>query len=129
MVLPAGGPAVALGAHPAQRTLPLRLRQKIQALPRPGLTARPALDKPGEPCYRARPRGCIAQLVEQLTLNQRVQGSSPCAPTIDIPNVLHHLDENIPDHLEGHLGESDLGPFPFSSFAIALSANPASRCR
>ncbi len=25
--------------------------------------------------------GCIAQLVEQLTLNQRVQGSSPCAPT------------------------------------------------
>jgi hypothetical protein len=37
------------------------------------------------PC-RAKPRGgCdgrIAQLVEQLTLNQRVQGSSPCAPTI-----------------------------------------------
>jgi hypothetical protein len=37
---------------------------------------------------RAKPRGgCdgrIAQLVEQLTLNQRVQGSSPCAPTIDI---------------------------------------------
>ena len=30
------------------------------------------------------PRGLgrIAQLVEQLTLNQRVQGSSPCAPTI-----------------------------------------------
>ena len=27
--------------------------------------------------------GCIAQLVEQLTLNQRVQGSSPCAPTND----------------------------------------------
>ena len=26
-------------------------------------------------------RGRIAQLVEQLTLNQRVQGSSPCAPT------------------------------------------------
>ena len=25
--------------------------------------------------------GCIAQLVEQLTLNQWVQGSSPCAPT------------------------------------------------
>src|SRR5580693_7603323 len=36
--------------------------------------------------YRARlsglgPRGRIAQLVEQLTLNQRVQGSNPCAPT------------------------------------------------
>jgi hypothetical protein len=28
--------------------------------------------------------GRIAQLVEQLTLNQRVQGSSPCAPTIEI---------------------------------------------
>ena len=25
--------------------------------------------------------GCIAQLVEQLTLNQWVQGSSPCAST------------------------------------------------
>ena len=25
--------------------------------------------------------GRIAQLAEQLTLNQRVQGSSPCAPT------------------------------------------------
>ena len=25
--------------------------------------------------------GRIAQMVEQLTLNQRVQGSSPCAPT------------------------------------------------
>ena len=28
--------------------------------------------------------GCIAQLVEQLTLNQWVQGSSPCAPTKNI---------------------------------------------
>ena len=31
--------------------------------------------------------GRIAQLVEQLTLNQRVQGSSPCAPTIDINDL------------------------------------------
>jgi hypothetical protein len=42
------------------------------------------------PC-RAKPRGgCdgrIAQLVEQLTLNQRVQGSSPCAPTIEIKGL------------------------------------------
>ena len=29
-------------------------------------------------------KGRIAQLVEQLTLNQRVQGSNPCTPTIDI---------------------------------------------
>ncbi len=28
--------------------------------------------------------GRIAQLVEQLTLNQRVHGSSPCAPTIEV---------------------------------------------
>jgi len=27
--------------------------------------------------------GRIAQFVEQLTLSQRVQGSSPCAPTIE----------------------------------------------
>jgi hypothetical protein len=26
-------------------------------------------------------QGCIAQLVEQLTLNQRVEGSSPSTPT------------------------------------------------
>src|SRR5271154_7284246 len=31
--------------------------------------------------YAAFPYGCIAQLVEQLTLNQRVAGSSPAAPT------------------------------------------------
>ena len=51
------------------------------------------VDRAGRVCYPAhhawrRPRGTvdgrIAQLVEQLTLNQRVQGSSPCAPTIDV---------------------------------------------
>jgi hypothetical protein len=31
--------------------------------------------------------GRIAQLVEQLTLNQRVHGSSPCAPTIEIKDL------------------------------------------
>jgi hypothetical protein len=31
--------------------------------------------------------GRIAQLVEQLTLNQRVQGSNPCAPTIFLKNL------------------------------------------
>src|SRR5580698_711575 len=34
--------------------------------------------------------GRIAQLVEQLTLNQRAQGSSPCAPTND-PNIFKDL--------------------------------------
>ncbi len=31
--------------------------------------------------FSANGAGRIAQLVEQLTLNQRVQGSNPCAPT------------------------------------------------
>jgi hypothetical protein len=31
--------------------------------------------------------GCIAQLVEQLTLNQRVAGSSPAAPTKKIKKI------------------------------------------
>src|SRR5271170_5806487 len=44
------------------------------------------LDKAQALCYLAPPYGSqcgrIAQLVEQLTLNQRVPGSSPGAPTI-----------------------------------------------
>src|SRR5208337_527558 len=36
---------------------------------------------------RSRESGRIAQLVEQLTLNQRVQGSNPCAPTINIKDL------------------------------------------
>ena len=35
--------------------------------------------RPGAP---DRKHGCIAQLVEQLTLNQRVVGSNPTAPTM-----------------------------------------------
>ena len=35
--------------------------------------------------------GRIAQLVEQLTLNQRVQGSSPCAPTIETPVKIERI--------------------------------------
>ena len=31
--------------------------------------------------------GCVAQLVEQLTLNQWVQGSSPCASTKNLTTV------------------------------------------
>jgi hypothetical protein len=31
--------------------------------------------------------GCIAQLVEQLTLNQRVEGSSPSTPTNEIKTL------------------------------------------
>src|SRR5215218_9677425 len=32
-------------------------------------------------------RGCVAQLVEQLTLNQRVQGSNPCTPTNEFSDL------------------------------------------
>src|SRR5216684_3223303 len=54
-----------------------------------------SLDSPAGLCYTTPARafaagplaGRIAQLVEQLTLNQRVQGSSPCAPT----NKIRHL--------------------------------------
>ncbi len=62
------------------------------------------LDMPPAICY-PRPRsdggvidalpamdGRIAQLVEQLTLNQRVQGSSPCAPTI-FPTIVGRKKE------------------------------------
>ncbi len=35
--------------------------------------------------------GCVAQLVEQLTLNQRVHGSSPCTPTNFLFIPLGHL--------------------------------------
>src|SRR5208282_5005236 len=76
------GPAPALGRHRTQCPLPLRLGQEIQALPRPGLSRASAVDKPRMLWYRARGAGCIAQLVEQLTLNQRVEGSSPPAPTM-----------------------------------------------
>ena len=41
------------------------------------------LCKSGEGRYIAS-GGCIAQLVEQLTLNQRVVGSNPTAPTITL---------------------------------------------
>jgi hypothetical protein len=39
---------------------------------------------------KSRRVGRIAQLVEQLTLNQRVQGSSPCAPTKQIKGLADH---------------------------------------
>ena len=37
--------------------------------------------------------GRIAQLVEQLTLNQRVQGSNPCAPTKEIRIYSRHRSD------------------------------------
>jgi hypothetical protein len=40
--------------------------------------------------HRRRRIALIAQLVEQLPLNQRVHGSSPCAPTIKINELEIH---------------------------------------
>src|SRR5690349_3100621 len=51
-------------------------------LPSPGLVSSPSLGD-GD----AEPEGRIAQLVEQLTLNQRVPGSSPGAPTKQIKHL------------------------------------------
>src|SRR5689334_17823220 len=52
----------------------------------------PSLDSGNSLCYRTEPFrggifGRIAQLVEQLTLNQRVPGSSPGAPTNEIKDL------------------------------------------
>ena len=72
--------------------------EKRRAAPRA-----PSLDRARRLCYgrasRGRPRGFdgrIAQLVEQLTLNQRVQGSSPCAPTIETPEIVEDLGSSKP---------------------------------
>ncbi len=47
--------------------------------------------------------GRIAQLVEQLTLNQRVHGSSPCAPTIEINRL--GVELNIQSESETSSGQ------------------------
>ena len=49
-----GRPPRALGRHPAQRPVPLRLRQEIQALPRPGVKSRVLEGRKGWP-RQARP--------------------------------------------------------------------------
>lgn len=43
--------------------------------------------------FPVRHPGRIAQLVEQLTLNQRVQGSSPCAPTNKFKDLISTSQE------------------------------------
>src|SRR6185312_6520177 len=84
---------------------------------------------------RASRSGRIAQLVEQLTLNQRVQGSNPCAPTKFLRDldrfrgpsgatvyrrftdfVLHFVFQTPPSRclreLHGHPSSADLAPRP-----------------
>ena len=76
-------------------------------------------------CVLSRPSGRIAQLVEQLTLNQRVQGSSPCAPTIVPQRFFPLFSQNILDRLGAQLG----GFVLFSSFRMAFSPSAGSRAR
>jgi hypothetical protein len=45
--------------------------------------------------------GRIAQLVEQLTLNQRAQGSSPCAPTNDLIAIAAEIASLLPERRAG----------------------------
>ena len=66
-----------------------------------------------------------------VPLNQRVQGSSPCAPTIDLTAVSSFSSLEHPDHLDGHLDGSvpDLFAYATSSLVIASRAKAGSRCR
>ena len=67
--------------------------------------------------------GRLAQLVEQLTLNQRVAGSNPASPTTQIIGKFVFLRWTLREHFEAHFEE----PVPdlfVSSFAIAALAVP-----
>src|SRR3989442_158896 len=69
------GPTIA--ANPAPATPPCH-QVVLQYVPRP---------RAGGVMRLSSWDGCIAQLVEQLTLNQRVVGSSPTTPTIFRRNI------------------------------------------
>src|SRR5450830_1485590 len=79
-------------------------------------------------CINHRYKQCNNPLISWdvlVTLNQRVPGSSPGAPTIDFTRPFSPLHQNIEDQLGGQLGAF----VPFSSLRIALSASAGSRCR
>jgi hypothetical protein len=72
------------GSQAARRLRTVRLYGLIRGVRAHGIAGADA-ERDGrdrEESSRSKGFGRIAQLVEQLTLNQRVQGSSPCAPTI-----------------------------------------------
>ncbi len=62
----------------ARRRRPRRGMKPFRPIFRDGLSLR------CQACYMLRFSGCLAQLVEQLTLNQLVVGSIPTAPTISL---------------------------------------------
>jgi hypothetical protein len=109
----------------------LRHTEQIDTRPRG-----PSLDSGNPLCYRTEPlrglcrrhSGRIAQLVEQLTLNQRVPGSSPGAPTIDPVELFARLHQNITERFESRF-ESWVA-FAFSFVVSVVSPNPfAVACR
>ena len=69
----------------------------------PPLVRRCAIDKAQSVCYIAPSfGGPLAQLVEQLTLNQRVVGSNPTRPTNRINSLAAPTySRNIPRHHHG----------------------------
>jgi hypothetical protein len=78
----------AAGRHPAALACIPAICAILPSQSRRRLTLPASLDSPAALCYTTPARafardlgyGRIAQLVEQLTLNQRVAGSSPAAP-------------------------------------------------
>ena len=72
--------------------------------------------------------GCIAQLVEQLTLNQRVAGSSPATPTNKINEIAKLY---VPQKTAcGTLAEREIGlGFAHEILLIIGHSSPQSRDR
>ena len=82
-------------------------------------------------CYMLR-----SEIGEQRTLNQRVQGSSPCAPTIEIKDLLAFWQVVLPRSLDweatceffwGQSGRARFFPFfdPPASCDFTTSRGPA----
>ena len=96
-----------------------------RAAPRGCGKAETPVDKPRAAWYIAAPiaesRGRLAQLVEQLTLNQRVIGSSPIAPTIPATDIPKTTDESDPRPV------GPGAPSTFAQFAAATSAAQRAR--
>jgi hypothetical protein len=66
-----------------------------------------------------------------LTLNQRVQGSSPCAPTIELVEITGFFDLRYvsSSRYSGWFAGRFADFVPFSSFCTALTAIAGSRLK
>src|SRR6516225_849053 len=91
---------------------------------------RPSLDTGNSLCYRTQPLrgprgghfGRIAQLVEQLTLNQRVPGSSPGAPTNKQAKSISYGSRALSKHREAPRPHSVSAPCPQKARRCVLRA-------